>query len=357
MKRYKKLLTPLIDLPTPISIRFVWNFGFLLGILLLVQIVTGVVLSMRYIQSSGEAFLSIIYIIRDCNNGWLIRLFHSNVASFFFMRIRVHLLRGVFFTSFKGKVNAWVRGSTILLVSIATAFFGYVLPWGQMSYWGATVITNIISALPYIGTILVEWLWGNFSVSQPTLNRFFSIHFFLPIFILVLIFVHIIFLHLTGSSNPIGIKESVDKVEFNIKFLIKDFIFLVFILLFILGVVINLPDLFIDPENINEANPMKAPIHIQPEWYFLFAYSILRSIPSKLGGVVFLIFSIGMYYIFPLKLVKENRRKFSPKRKVCFIIFIVSIVLLTYIGSKPVEDPYLLVSKVARVFYFLFVLF
>jgi len=352
MKEIKKISKPLTELPSPSSISFLWNFGFLLGILLTLQIISGVILSINFIQSEAEAFLSIVHIIRDSNRGWINRFIHSNIASLFFIRLIIHISRGIFYYSHQRKKETWLRGSSIFAVSIATAFFGYVLPWGQISYWGATVITNIVSAIPYIGKRLVEWLWGNFSVRQPTLNRFFSIHFLLPFIILALVLDHIILLHKTGSSNPLGTKEDIDKIEFHVSFTNKDSIFLTLVTIVLITVISNNPNLFIDPENINEANPMKAPVHIQPEWYFLFAYAILRSIPSKLGGIIALAFSILVIFVIPIKPNNKNRKKFSPWKKTFYSIFTLSFLILTIIGRKPVEDPYVIVGKTFRVVYF-----
>jgi len=353
MKIIKTSLKPLSDLPSPSSIRFLWNFGFLLGLLLFLQIISGVILSINFIPSEIEAFQSIIHIIRDSNFGWINRLIHSNTASLFFIRLFIHMGRGIFYRSQKRKNKTWLRGSIIFVISIATAFFGYVLPWGQISYWGATVITNIVSAVPYMGKIIVEWLWGNFSVSQPTLNRFFSIHFLLPFIIIATVIIHIILLHRTGSRNPLGIKEAMDKIEFHSNFTFKDTIFLLITLILLIRIIINSPNLFIDPENINEANPIKAPVHIQPEWYFLFAYAILRSIPSKLGGIIALLLSVLIIMVIPIKRLKLYRRKFSPNLKIKLSLFFLSFLSLTFIGIKPVENPYTLVGKVFRIIYFI----
>lgn len=356
MKNIKKISKTITDLPSPSSIRFLWNFGFILGILLSVQIITGVILSINYIQSELEAFPSIIHIIRDTNNGWINRLIHSNTASLFFIRLLTHIGRGIFYGSFKTKSLTWLRGSTIFLISMATAFFGYVLPWGQMSYWGATVITNIVSALPYVGKDLVEWLWGNFSISQPTLNRFFSIHYLLPVILSITTVHHIFTLHKTGRSNPTGNIESLEKVEFHPIFTNKDTIFLIAVSIALLSIITNLPNYFIDPENINEANPIKAPVHIQPEWYFLFAYAILRSIPSKLGGIVAIVSSIVIIFFVSIKKADINRRKFSPKRKIKTLAILFSFVTLTFIGRKPVEEPYISTGKFLSTSYFLSIL-
>lgn len=343
----------MLNLPTPSSISGMWNIGFVLGSVLSVQVARGVLLSMSFVTWRDETFYSVIHMIRDLNIGWLIRFFHSSLASFFFLFMYAHISRGIFFGSFGSKARTWFVGVLILIFVMASAFFGYVLPWGQISYWGATVITNMASAIPYIGGLIVEWLWGNFSVSQPTLNRFFSIHFFLPFVVLVLSISHIFFLHITGSSNPIGTEGMVDKVEFSYNFFLKDLLFLLVSVFFLFWIILNVPFLFMDPENMNQADPIKAPVHIQPEWYFLFAYAILRSVPSKLGGVIMLVLSVGVLLLLPLKSMKILSIKFSPIKKFEYFLFLSSFLVLTLVGMKPVEYPYLTIGKVWRFVYFL----
>nr|YP_002317282.1 cytochrome b [Steganacarus magnus]ACH41155.1 cytochrome b [Steganacarus magnus] len=352
MKLMKFYTSPLFDLPTPFSINLFWNFGFILGFITTIQVISGLFLSMLFIPSESDAFFSIIHIMRDSNSGWFIRLIHSNVASLIFLCVYIHLARGLYTSSFKTKSHAWNSGVTIFIIVMAAAFFGYVLPWGQMSYWGATVITNIASAIPYIGIYLVKWMWGNFSVSQPTLNRFFSIHFIVPFFMLMMMVIHIILLHSTGSSNPMGSKEDMEKIEFQIMFTIKDFLFFSSIFSLVFISISNYPDIFMDPENMNEANPLKAPVHIQPEWYFLFAYAILRSITSKLGGVLALIFSILILFFIQIKGLSKVSGKFSPIVKLSFWIKVSSFLILTFVGMKPVELPFSVIGKVSSFLYF-----
>jgi len=290
--------------------------------------------------------------IRDVNYGWLLRIFHANGASFFFLFIYFHIGRGMYYGSYQF-YKVWLRGSTIFLLSIATAFLGYVLPWGQISFWAATVITNLLSAVPYLGIILVEWVWGGFSVGNSTLTRFFAFHFILPFIILFLVLLHLLFLHKTGSSNPIGSNRSFDKILFHPYFLIKDlFGYFIWGLLFIYVCLLS-PYIFIDVENFIPSNPMVTPVHIQPEWYFLFAYAILRSIPRKIGGVVALLISILVLYIFPFVFSRNVRRSyFYPIVKFRFWIFVVNILMLTWIGACEVERPYIELGKVFSFFYF-----
>ena len=304
-----------INLPTPININYLWNFGSILGIFLIIQIISGLFLSIHYCPNIDIAFYRISTIIKDINSGWLIRLIHINGASFYFLIIYLHIARNIFYYSFKLH-QVWIIGVTILFLSIATAFLGYVLPWGQISFWGAIVITNLISALPYIGQFTVEWIWGGFSINNDTLNRFYSFHFILPFIILILVFIHLIILHITGSSNPIHSKINIYKINFHPYFTIKDLITI--ILTFSIFIIINLqfPYVLGDPDNFKIANSIITPIHIKPEWYFLFAYSILRTIPNKLGGVIILFLSIFILYLIPiinLNNIKRNKFYFLNK--------------------------------------------
>lgn len=342
----------LVDLPTPYSISFLWNIGFLLGIILILQIITGLFLSINYIAFVDLSFDSVIHIIRDIDSGWIIRYIHINGASLFFVIIYLHIARGIYFNSSIKLVIVWLSGVIILLARIGTAFLGYVLPWGQMSFWGATVITRIISALPYIGKDLTQWLWGNFSVSQPTLNRFFSLHFLLPLVIVVLVLFHLIFLHKSGSSNPLGISTDLDKIKFFPYFIIKDLTPLIFIFSLLIILICVNPNLLGDVENFNIARVLVTPAHIQPEWYFLFAYAILRSIPSKLGGVLAIVFSILI--LLTLSIKKNNlNKKFSPSKKIFFWFFVTLVILLTWIGSNAVEPPFVVIGQFLTLLYFL----
>nr|QIT06541.1 cytochrome b [Sminthurides bifidus] len=343
----------LIDLPSPSNISAWWNFGSLLGLCLGIQLLTGIFLAMHYTSDVSIAFNSVIYIIRDVNFGWLIRVMHANGASFFFICLYAHVGRGIYYHSYN-LVETWMIGVTILFLVMGTAFMGYVLPWGQMSFWGATVITNLLSAIPYVGTELVQWIWGGFSVDNATLTRFFSIHFLLPFIISATVLVHLLFLHQTGSSNPLGLNSNFDKISFHPFFSFKDiFGFIVMIFLLMALSLIN-PYMLGDTENFIPANPLVTPVHIQPEWYFLFAYAILRSIPNKLGGVIALVLSIAILYTFPLVMkssVKSNQ--FFPVSQVNFWMMIGTVILLTWIGARPVEDPYIMVGQLLTVFYFL----
>jgi len=295
----KILNSSLIDLPSPLNISTWWNFGSLLGLCLITQILTGLFLAIHFIPETSQAFSSVIHIIQDVNNGWLIRSLHANGASLFFICLYLHVGRGIYYGSFK-ITHTWSVGVLILFITMATAFVGYVLPWGQISFWGATVITNLLSAIPYLGNSIVIWLWGGYSVGRATLTRFFAIHFILPFIILALVIIHLIFLHQRGSSNPLGTNSDKDKIPFHPFFSIKDLVGFVALIFALLIVSLYNPYLFIDSENFIKANPMVTPIHIQPEWYFLYAYAILRSTPRKLGGVVALVLSIAILFVMPL---------------------------------------------------------
>nr|YP_010381642.1 cytochrome b [Symplana brevistrata]UDL72017.1 cytochrome b [Symplana brevistrata] len=352
-KRKKTFINSfLIDLPSPSNISTWWNFGSLLGMCLFMQIVSGIFLAMHYSPNISNAFKSIIHIMRDVNYGWMMRNIHANGASMFFMFIYLHTGRGLYYGSFKLK-KTWTSGTMILLTLMATAFMGYVLPWGQMSFWGATVITNLISAVPYLGEMVVQWIWGGFAVDNPTLNRFFTFHFILPFIVLMMVIIHLIFLHETGSSNPIGSKNNIDKIPFHPYFSLKDTTGFV-MTLSAFSMIINLnPYMLTDPENFSMANPMITPIHIQPEWYFLFAYAILRSIPNKLGGVIALMMSILILTFLPLTMKnKFQSNMFYPINKTLFWTLINSFLLLTWIGARPVEEPYIITGQILTVIYF-----
>ena len=344
----------LLNLPTPWSISYLWNLGFLLGITLILQVLTGLVLSINYIAHSSLAFDSVIHIIRDINRGWIIRYLHINGASLFFFLIYIHISRGIYFNSPIKLPIVWTSGIIILLCSIGAAFIGYVLPWGQISFWGATVITRIISAIPYVGTSITQWIWGNFSVSQPTLNRFFSLHFLIPLAIIFLVIIHLLLLHKPGSSNPIGTNPDFDKTKFFPYFLVKDSNPLLLLIILIIVVLIINPNILGDVENFNLASPTSTPTHIQPEWYFLFAYAILRSIPSKLGGVIAIIIRI-LCLIIPCFKNRKINKKFSPQKKYIIWIFIINIILLTWIGGNPVERPFTSIGILSTSFYFLII--
>nr|YP_009463598.1 cytochrome b [Argynnis sagana]AUW36024.1 cytochrome b [Argynnis sagana] len=342
----------LIDLPSPSNISSWWNFGSLLALCLMIQIITGLFLTMYYTANIDLAFFSVNYICRNVNYGWLIRTLHANGASFFFICIYLHIGRGIYYESFNLKFT-WMIGVIILFMLMATAFMGYVLPWGQMSFWGATVITNLLSAIPYLGTMLVNWIWGGFAIDNATLTRFYTFHFLLPFIILMLTMIHLLFLHQTGSNNPLGINSNLDKIPFHPYFTFKDLIgFIILIFILILLTLIN-PYLLGDPDNFIPANPLVTPIHIQPEWYFLFAYAILRSIPNKLGGVIALVMSILILIILPFTFNKKIQGiQFYPINQMLFWFMITTIILLTWIGARPVEIPYILTGQLLTLIYF-----
>nr|AUN88088.1 cob [Somatochlora hineana] len=343
----------LVDLPTPSNISIWWNFGSLLGLCLIIQIATGLFLAMHYTANIDMAFYSVNHICRDVNYGWILRTLHANGASFFFICIYLHIGRNIYYGSYN-YIHTWSVGVLILFLVMATAFMGYVLPWGQMSFWGATVITNLLSAIPYLGTILVQWVWGGFAVDNATLTRFFTFHFVLPFIVAAATMIHLLFLHQTGSNNPIGINSDSDKIPFHPYFSWKDIMgFLVMMMLLTLLSLIN-PYLLGDPDNFIPANPLVTPVHIQPEWYFLFAYAILRSIPNKLGGVIALVMSIAILFIMPLMKSKFRGLQFYPINQILFWIMVSIVILLTWIGARPVEDPYVITGQILTVLYFSF---
>nr|YP_009130816.1 cytochrome b [Metapenaeus ensis]AKA27974.1 cytochrome b [Metapenaeus ensis]QID77075.1 cytochrome b [Metapenaeus ensis] len=344
----------LVDLPAPTNISTLWNFGSLLGLCLIVQIATGLFLAMHYTAHIDLAFSSVAHICRDVNYGWLLRTLHANGASFFFICLYMHTGRGIYYGSFL-YMHAWSVGVVILLLTMATAFLGYVLPWGQMSFWGATVITNLASAIPYIGTELVQWIWGGFAVDNATLTRFFTFHFLFPFVVAAATLVHILFIHQTGSNNPLGIVSNVDKIPFHPYFTFKDITGFVVMLAALTLLTLLDPYLLGDPDNFIPANPLVTPAHIQPEWYFLFAYAILRSIPNKLGGVIALVMSILILLILPFTHTAKFRSlTFYPLNQIMFWSLVAIVLLLTWIGARPVEDPYIITGQILTVLYFSF---
>nr|ADM46624.1 cytochrome b [Microtus arvalis]ADM46625.1 cytochrome b [Microtus arvalis] len=341
-----------IDLPAPSNISSWWNFGSLLGLCLIVQILTGLFLAMHYTSDTATAFSSVAHICRDVNYGWLIRYMHANGASMFFICLFLHVGRGVYYGSYN-MIETWNMGIVLLFAVMATAFMGYVLPWGQMSFWGATVITNLLSAIPYIGTTLVEWIWGGFSVDKATLTRFFAFHFILPFIITALVLVHLLFLHETGSNNPTGLNSDADKIPFHPYYTVKDFLGVLILLMASMILTLFFPDILGDPDNYTPANPLNTPPHIKPEWYFLFAYAILRSIPNKLGGVLALILSIVILAFMPLLHTSKQRAlTFRPITQTMYWILVADLLVLTWIGGQPVEYPFIIIGQTASIAYF-----
>nr|ALN11501.1 cytochrome b [Pristimantis fenestratus] len=348
----KILNNSFIDLPTPSNLSSWWNFGSLLGICLISQITTGLFLAMHYTADTQLAFSSIIHICRNVDNGWLLRNMHANGASMFFICIYLHIGRGIYYGSFLF-AETWNIGVILLFLTMATAFVGYVLPWGQMSLWGATVITNLLSAAPYIGETLVQWIWGGFSVNNPTLTRFFTFHFILPFIIVGVTITHLLFLHETGSSNPTGMNSSSDKIPFHTYFSYKDILGFTILISTLTLISSFSPHILGDPDNFINANPLVTPPHIKPEWYFLFAYTILRSIPNKLGGVLALAFSILILLLMPATHTSKQRSMmFRPLSKLMFWTLTANLLILTWIGSQPVEEPFTTIGQLASSSYF-----
>nr|YP_010183934.1 cytochrome b [Ostorhinchus fasciatus]YP_010389695.1 cytochrome b [Ostorhinchus pleuron]QVG62698.1 cytochrome b [Ostorhinchus fasciatus]UPT34469.1 cytochrome b [Ostorhinchus pleuron] len=343
----------LVDLPAPSNISIWWNFGSLLGLCLVIQLLTGLFLAMHYTADITTAFSSVAHICRDVNFGWLIRNMHANGASFFFICIYLHIGRGLYYGSYLFK-ETWNIGVVLLLLVMMTAFVGYVLPWGQMSFWGATVITNLLSAVPYVGNTLVQWIWGGFSVDNATLTRFFTFHFLLPFVIAAMTLLHLLFLHETGSNNPIGLNPNADKIPFHPYFTYKDLLGFIVLFLALASLALFSPNYLGDPDNFTPANPLVTPPHIKPEWYFLFAYAILRSIPNKLGGVLALLASILILMLVPILHTSKHRSlTFRPFSQVIFWILVADVAILTWIGGMPVEDPYVIIGQIASALYFL----
>nr|BAN08411.1 cytochrome b [Hynobius lichenatus] len=341
-----------VDLPTPSNLSSLWNFGSLLGICLIAQIITGLFLAMHYTADTSSAFSSVAHICRDVNYGWLVRYTHTNGASFFFICIYMHIGRGLYYGSYMYK-ETWNIGVILLFLVMATAFVGYVLPWGQMSFWGATVITNLLSAIPYMGDSLVQWIWGGFSVDKATLTRFFAFHFLFPFLIAGASIIHLLFLHETGSNNPTGIYSDMDKVPFHPYFSYKDAVGFLIMLTALLMLSLLSPNLLGDPDNFTPANPLVTPPHIQPEWYFLFAYAILRSIPNKLGGVLALLASIVILMLIPMiHTSKQRSLTFRPMTQILFWLTVSNTLILTWIGGQPVEQPFIEIGQAASTLYF-----
>nr|AID57405.1 cytochrome b [Koreoleptoxis nodifila] len=344
----------LVDLPAPSNLSVWWNFGSLLGLCLIIQILTGLFLAMHYTANTDLAFSSVIHISRDVSYGWLLRALHANGASWFFICLYLHIGRGMYYGSYFYH-HTWNIGVILLFLTMATAFLGYVLPWGQMSFWGATVITNLLSAIPYVGKMLVEWVWGGFAVDNATLTRFYSIHFLLPFIIAAMSALHLLFLHETGSNNPLGLNSDGEKVPFHSYYSYKDLVGFIALFIMLSFLALFSPQLLTDPENFIPANPLVTPVHIQPEWYFLFAYAILRSIPNKLGGVIGLVASIAILFILPFThMGKFRSMAFYSLNQILFWSFIGLFLILTWIGACPVEAPYEQIGQVFTLLYFMY---
>ena len=353
---FSTLQHTLVDYPTPKNLNYWWNFGSLAGIFLMIQIITGIVLAMHYTPSVEGAFASIEHIMRDVNYGWLIRYIHMNGASFFFIVVYIHIFRGLYYGSYKSPREVlWWLGLIILLLMMATAFMGYVLPWGQMSFWGATVITNLFSAVPIVGTTVVEWLWGGFAVDNALLNRFFALHYLFPFLIVGVVILHIVALHTHGSNNPLGIdrKGPQDSIPFHPYYTIKDLFGLSFVLTIFAAVVFYAPDYLGHPDNYIPADPLKTPAHIVPEWYFLPFYAILRAVPDKLGGVIAMISAILILFALPwLDTSKVRSATFRPIYKKFSWFLLIDVIILTWVGGSPAEGHFILIGRLATIYYF-----
>ena len=345
----------LIDSPQPSNLSYLWNFGSLLAFCLIIQIITGVTLAMHYNPSVIEAFNSIEHIMRDVNNGWLIRYLHSNTASAFFFLVYLHIGRGLYYGSYKSpRTLVWVIGTIILILMMATAFLGYVLPYGQMSLWGATVITNLLSAIPWIGQDIVEFVWGGFSVNNATLNRFFALHFVLPFVLAALAVMHMIAIHdIAGSGNPLGVSGNYDRIPFAPYYIFKDLITILLFIVLLSIFVFFMPNLLGDNENYIMANPMQTPPAIVPEWYLLPFYAILRSIPNKLLGVIAMFSALLILLILPITDLNKFRGiQFRPLSKIAFYIFVANFFILMVLGAKHVESPFIELGQISTVIYF-----
>ena len=345
-----------VDYPTPKNLNYLWNFGSLAGILLVIMIITGFFLALNYSPHTDFAFGSVEHLMRDVNYGWLLRFLHMNGASMFFIIVYIHMFRGMYFGSYKApREILWMIGVVIYLAMMGTAFMGYVLPWGQMSYWGATVITSLFSAVPLIGETIVTWLWGGFVIGNNTLTRFFVGHYLMPMVIFMLVFVHLWALHIHKSNNPLGvdIKSSQDTIPFHPYYTIKDLFGLGVFMMFYLGFVFFAPDFFGEPDNYIEANPMVTPPHIVPEWYFLPFYAILRAVPDKLGGVIAMFSGVLILFFLPwLDRSKIRSATFRPIYRMFFWIFVLDCLVLGYIGAQAAEPPYIWIGRIATIYYF-----
>ena len=346
--------------PTPRNFNYFWNFGALAMVNLMIMIATGIFLAMHYTPHTSMAFDSVERIMRDVNFGWLLRYVHANGASMFFIVVYIHIWRGLYYGSYKApRELLWILGVAIFLLMMATAFMGYVLPWGQMSFWGATVITNLFSAFPIVGEWIVQLLWGGFSVDNPTLNRFFALHYLLPFVIVGVVFLHVVALHITGSNNPLGIepKGPQDTLPFHPYYTAKHSFGLVIYFIVFAVLVFFAPNFLGHPDNYIPADPLVTPAHIVPEWYFLPFYAILRAVPDKLGGVLMMFASIALLFVLPwLDSSPVRSMRFRPLARIAFLLWTVCFFVLLYCGGKPAEEPYVTISRIATAYYFAYFL-
>lgn len=344
--------------PVPSNITYFWNFGLLAGVCLVIQIITGIALAMHYTPNVDLAFVSVEHIMRDVNYGWLLRYVHANGASMFFIVVYTHMMRGLYFGSYMQPRQAlWASGGVIFGLMIATGFIGYVLPWGQMSFWGATVITNLASAIPYVGTEIVYWLWGGFSVDNPTLNKFFSLHYLLPFALLGVMLIHLVFLHEVGSNNPLGARVSHDQIPFTPYSTFKDLYALILFFMFFGVFVFFAPNYLGHSDNYIPANPMVTPPHIVPEWYFLPFYAILRSVPDKLAGVVLMVAAIVVIIMLPFSVTSDVRSSaFRPLYRFLFWVFVLDVFILAWVGGNPVKSPYYELGQISTVIFFVYLI-
>nr|ABK60328.1 cytochrome b [Coelognathus radiatus] len=341
-------------LPVGSNISTWWNFGSMLLSCSILQVMTGFFLAIHYTANINLAFSSIMHIMRDVPYGWIMQNMHAIGASMFFICIYIHIARGLYYGSYLN-TNVWLSGTVLLIILMATAFFGYVLPWGQMSFWAATVITNLLTAIPYIGMTLTTWLWGGFSINDPTLTRFFALHFILPFTIISMSSIHIMLLHTEGSSNPLGTNSDIDKIPFHPYHSYKDTLMLTIMITLLFIIMSFSPNMFNDPENFSKANPLVTPQHIKPEWYFLFAYGILRSIPNKLGGTMALILSVTILLTMPFTHTSHTRSMtFRPIMQLMFWTLVTTFITITWAATKPVESPFTTIGQTTSFLYFLF---
>lgn len=365
LTRYNSILQTLknhiLKYPTPLNLSNLWAIGSQVGLFFALQIITGVILAMHYTAHTDHAFDSVVHIMRDVKYGWFFRYAHANGATFIFILLYIHTARGLYYQSYLTKPGVWVSGLVMFLLMMATAFIGYVLPWGQMSFWGATVITSLVTAIPGVGTDIAYWLWGGFSISNATLNRFFSLHYLLPFLILGLIFLHLVLLHDVGSSDPEVTPDNPDKLPFVPYYFYKDTMVFLFILMLFVCVVCFCPNKFGHPDNFIPANPLVTPAHIVPEWYFTPFYAILRSCPNKIGGVISMLFAILILFLLPLYRylgvnVNIATLPYSLPSRISFFFFLVIFLGLMYLGSQPAEAPFVFLGQMFSTFYFVYFL-